>query len=187
LKKKIKVQCVLTINIFIEKIYIIVWFWYVILAVMTLFDLASFIIKNFLPNQREKYIIKHVKVFTQVPFDDNDSKKYLKVFARDYLKPDVVLVLRILSTNVNGMVVSELVRKLWDIYMNDLVKGDIVDKDSPISKDIDETKPLTEEMKDIPSDNEVFSKFPKRNGDDNNLNLLIDKNNDKIKDPSTQV
>ena len=45
-----------------------------------------------------------------------DQRKTLKAFACNYLRPDVVLVLRILANNVNGMVVSELVKKLWDAY-----------------------------------------------------------------------
>jgi len=47
---------------------------------------------------------------------ENDQKKLFNVFVREHLKPDVVLVFRLLANNVNGMVVSELVKKVWDKY-----------------------------------------------------------------------
>ena len=52
--------------------------------------------------------------------DKKEHKKALKNFALSYLRPDIVLVFKILSTNVNSLVVSELVKKLWDNYYQSL-------------------------------------------------------------------
>lgn len=135
------VQCVLSINIFTEKIYIILWFWFVILSVITFFDLFVFLFKFCFPSQRYFYVRKHVLIFSSL--DDNDklpkssskataaapatsnNKKpllhsevqMLNAFANKHLKPDIVLVLKIIAANVNGLVVSELVKELWDAYL----------------------------------------------------------------------
>lgn len=114
------VQCVLSINIFTEKIYIILWFWYVILSVITIIDLFTFIIRNCLPNQRYNYIRKHVLIFSKI--EDKEDLKHLKKFTQNYLRPDLILVLKLLATNVNAMVVSELTKRLWDKYLRVLKK-----------------------------------------------------------------
>ena len=41
----------------------------------------------------------------------------LNAFANKHLKPDIVLVLKIIAANVNGLVVSELVKELWEAYL----------------------------------------------------------------------
>jgi hypothetical protein len=116
----LKVQCVLTINIFTEKIYIILWFWYVVLTAITLIDLLTFIFRHCLPSQRYNYIRKHVLIFSKLEDNNNEEKKLLKLFALSYLRPDLILVLKLLATNVNAMVVSELIKRLWDAYLKSL-------------------------------------------------------------------
>jgi hypothetical protein len=57
-----------------------------------------------------------VIIFSDV--DKNNQGELLHKFATEYLKPDVVLVMKILATNVNGLVVSELVKYLWQSYVS---------------------------------------------------------------------
>jgi hypothetical protein len=104
----------LSINIFTEKIYVLLWFWFVILTVLTLIDLFTFIFKHCVASQRYEYVKKHVQIFNQLK--KQHQIHVLNEFTNKYLKPDVVLVLKILATNVNGLVVSELVRHLWENY-----------------------------------------------------------------------
>lgn len=41
----------------------------------------------------------------------------LNEFTNKFLKPDIVLVLKIIAANVNGLVVSELVKYLWEAFL----------------------------------------------------------------------
>ena len=106
------VQCVLSINIFTEKIYIILWFWFVILTAVTFVDLLMFLFRHGLASNRYKYIKKHFRVFSATTDDCNDLHK----FATKQLKPDVVFVLQILATNVSSLVTSRIVDELWSKY-----------------------------------------------------------------------
>ena len=108
------VQCILSINIFTEKIYIILWFWFVILTVLTVIDLILFLFRNGLSSQRNRYVKKHVEIFSKLNKEEHGA--ILAKFSNKFLKPDVVLVLKIIATNVNGIVVSELIKDLWDSY-----------------------------------------------------------------------
>lgn len=105
------VQCVLAINIFTEKIYVILWFWFVILAVYTGYDFIKYLFNNFLPSKRYSYVAKHVRIFNSIR--NPQLKQKLHMFSDNHLKPDVVFVLQILSHNVNSMVVSEISNSLW--------------------------------------------------------------------------
>lgn len=130
------VQCVLTINIFTEKIYIILWFWFVILTCITLIDLITFMVRNCLPGQRFTYIRKHIQIFSKI--ETKEQAKLLSSFTHSYLRPDLVLVLKLLATNVNAMVVSELVKRLWDTYLKTVKKISLkrVDLDDDDDSDI---------------------------------------------------
>lgn len=124
----------LSINIFTEKIYVILWFWFVILSVVTFFDLIFFMIKNMFASQRYFYVKKHVVIFsslqpplpprsTTTATTKKDSKprpsqlRALNEFSNKFLKPDIVLVLKIIAANVNGLVVSELIKYLWEAFL----------------------------------------------------------------------
>lgn len=86
-----------------------------LLTIITLFDLFTFIFHNCLKKQRNKYVEKHLLVFSKLTSRD---QKVFKDFSNKFLRPDVILVFRILSNNVNAMVVSELVKTMWDSYCN---------------------------------------------------------------------
>ena len=108
------VQCVLAINIFTEKIYVILWFWFVFLAIYTAYDFVKFILTNFLPRSRNSYITKHIRIFNNI--QQEELKQALNQFSHNYLKPDVVFVLHLLSHNVNSIVASEVSSNLWIKY-----------------------------------------------------------------------
>ncbi len=144
----------------------ILWFWFVILTILTLVDLWTFVIKNCLESQRYKYVKKHVLIFSDV--EKNNQSVLLHKFATKYLKPDVVLVMKILATNVNGLVVSELVKYLWQSY---LAKTASMDKlaDSNINIDL-------KTISDIEDDENQMPGFPVTSGtintDDSNSNSV---------------
>lgn len=56
--------------------------------------------------------------------------KALNEFSNKFLKPDIVLVLRIIASNVNGLVVSELVKYLWESFLQS--RGKDLDPDDLI-------------------------------------------------------
>lgn len=47
----------------------------------------------------------------------SNQLRFLNEFSNKFLKPDIVLVLKIIASNVNGLVVSELVKYLWETFL----------------------------------------------------------------------
>jgi len=55
-----------------------------------------------------------VQIFSKI--NKEEHGEILKKFSNKFLKPDVVLVFKIIATNVNGIIVSELIKELWENY-----------------------------------------------------------------------
>ena len=47
---------------------------------------------------------------------DQSDKKRLRRFVGEYLRPDGVLVLRLMALNTNEIVVAEVIAELWEYY-----------------------------------------------------------------------
>lgn len=119
------VQCVLSINLFNEKIFIFLWFWVCLVAFMNIFDLLGWI-HSLLVNNNDRFgyvkqrlyaannnnSIRDKKIF----LNDPEDKKLFKKFVNNYLKEDGVLALRFLSRNSQDLIVSEVVAKLFESY-----------------------------------------------------------------------
>jgi hypothetical protein len=148
------VQCVLAINIFTEKMYVILWFWFVILAVLTAVDLIRFLANSVLRGHRYRYVSKHVKIFNNVE-DDEEVDEALEEFAVEYLKQDVVFVLRLLSHNINSIVVSELVDHLWKSFLHTKgINESIVDMTDASASDavVNNSRPTLHRMATVDHD-----------------------------------
>lgn len=126
---------------------------------------------------------------------EGDNKKLFNTFSAEHLKPDVVMVFRLLSNNVNGMVVSELVKKMWDTYCQNAHHH--MDQEMKIKVAQDSNSEVFDS--DTGSDN--VPKFPLGNGNgsrhshssregqaDNRSKLVVRVNsNGKQKSPTSSV
>jgi len=56
------VQCVLPINLFNEKIYVLVWFWFVAVACVNILSIGRWALTIGLPSRRIRYVRRHLKV-----------------------------------------------------------------------------------------------------------------------------
>ncbi|VDK42107.1 unnamed protein product [Anisakis simplex] len=86
------VQCVLMINMFNEKIFLGIWFWLLIVGVLTLLNLGYWAVISFMPSFSYTFIAGNL---------------------------DGVTVLRLISDNAGEMVTSEVVADLWNMYQED--------------------------------------------------------------------
>jgi len=109
------VQCVLPINLFNEKIFLFVWFWLVLVGVVTLCSLMMWIVRfSYLPGQRH-YVKRHLKFVRRLD-QEADRRRKASEFVRRYLSQDGVFVLRLLAHNTSTVTATEFVTALWDNY-----------------------------------------------------------------------
>lgn len=108
------VQCVLPINLFNEKIYIFLWFWFVFCSILTCYSLANWIWHTVFPTARMQYIRKFLRIMDRI--GSGPDKKLANRFTMEYLRHDGVFTLRLVGKNSSDIVVAEIVSGLWDMY-----------------------------------------------------------------------
>ena len=113
--QKFTVQCVLMINMFNEKIFLFLWWWFLLVGILTIYSLVRWLFMAFLPAAQESFIRRMLNTHG-LPRDRNSAK--VSSFAKRMLKPDGILVLRLMSTNAGELITSQVVRAMWLQYVD---------------------------------------------------------------------
>lgn len=115
--KLCKVQCVLSINLFNEKIFIFLWFWLCLVSIFNVLDLFSWVYTLIINgHDRYSYIRKRLSIINHVADASTQDRALFKKFVNSYLREDVILALRLLSRNSQDLIVSEIVANLFKHY-----------------------------------------------------------------------
>lgn len=109
------VQCMLPINLFNEKIYLFIWFWLVVLTIVTTLTLVQWLIRFAARKDRRRFVSKNLKLKGRITssHSDEDAER-LDTFVNTYLKQDGVFVLRLVHINTNAITSTEFIVSLWD-------------------------------------------------------------------------
>nr|QQY02540.1 innexin 8 [Cryptocotyle lingua] len=107
------VQCVLPINMFNEKIFIFLWFWFILVAAVNTSSFLYWSYKSSFHGNRVHFIRKFLKLRDALEPGD---KKRTYAFVDSYLRQDGVFILRLVALNAGELVASEVVEKLWALY-----------------------------------------------------------------------
>uniref|UniRef100_A0A5S6QVZ4 Innexin n=1 Tax=Trichuris muris TaxID=70415 RepID=A0A5S6QVZ4_TRIMR len=110
--QRYSIQCVLVINIFNEKIFVFLWFWYVTLFLITIASAAYWAFVIVLPWPARWFISRHLEL-SEMPFEPHQSSKDVERFVSSYLKPDGVFVLRLITLRSNIIFGTDLLVSLW--------------------------------------------------------------------------
>ena len=110
------VQCVLPINLFNEKIFTFLWFWFVLVAIVTCASFLAWFWRTVFRRNRVTVVKKYLKISDNL--QNPGDKKLCKRFADQYLRDDGIFLLRIIERNTNDILMTDLVNKMWEIYRN---------------------------------------------------------------------
>ncbi|KAI6207649.1 Innexin [Aphelenchoides besseyi] len=137
------IQCVLVINIFIEKIFVLLWIWYTVLFIVTLTSLINWSLSSLPFEARKRFISRRLEL-ADVEFKQHLVEENLNRFVSEYIKMDGVFVLKmltihsvmflpeayyhsilflLLSQDVLGVLIcTELVDRMWDKFQEEQSK-----------------------------------------------------------------
>lgn len=111
---KYTVQCVLPINMWSEKVFMVLWFWLGVLIVSNLYSYQYWFRKLLFPHNRRAFISKHLTIIDKAV--KKTRKKSVKDFATNFLNHDSLLVLRVLEMSAGNRFANVVVRNLWNEY-----------------------------------------------------------------------
>lgn len=90
------VQCVLVINIFNEKIFILIWLWFSILFVVTSFDALYWFSISLFHRDRFRFVLRHLELTSDPERPElfrKEKRKQVEHFLKTYLKVIVLIML----------------------------------------------------------------------------------------------
>uniref|UniRef100_A0A914CVZ8 Innexin n=1 Tax=Acrobeloides nanus TaxID=290746 RepID=A0A914CVZ8_9BILA len=105
------VQCVLMINMFIEKIYIFLWFWFFAFFIITLLNLIFWTYRCF--SRRSRLVMVEDALALH---DTRAPKHQMNSFIDDYLKLDGVVMLRLIDSNAGYVHMADILKRLWNSH-----------------------------------------------------------------------
>ncbi|CAF0811523.1 unnamed protein product [Adineta steineri] len=129
--QRITVQCVLTVNLFNQQIFTLLWIWYVFVLICNVYALISWSIR--LGSSSRQYEFIHTRLARtsrpEIPrfrFDfkhatreigDHVHKALVKQFLTEYLEGDGYFFIRLLAANASDFIVQEVLEQLWTVYV----------------------------------------------------------------------
>ncbi|CAK5118221.1 unnamed protein product [Meloidogyne enterolobii] len=124
--------CVLVINIFNEKIFILLWLWFCILFFITLFDGLYWFSVSLFHRDRFRFVLRHLELTSDPDRPElfrKEKRKQVEHFLKAYLKVDGVLVLRMIALHAGVMYCTEITDALWKRYLSQHPEN-LIDEDS---------------------------------------------------------
>ncbi|XP_055869497.1 innexin unc-9-like isoform X2 [Biomphalaria glabrata] len=113
-------QCVLSINLFIEKIFAVTWFWLFFLGIASLVNFWKWTYDTLFSKRREHFIDKYLMILGEE--ESRKEKTLFKRFVHDYLRDDGVFLLRSVGNNSSELVLMDLIKVLWSNFRQENLK-----------------------------------------------------------------
>ena len=109
------VQCAISINLFNEKIFIVIWFWLVFISAVTTISLLQWFSRAVYWPEQQYFIKKKLKAYEV----QHRARGSVRRFVQYYLRRDGLFLFRLISKNVSEMVATEILAGLWYNYGTD--------------------------------------------------------------------
>ncbi|VDK41924.1 unnamed protein product [Anisakis simplex] len=116
-----------------HQVFILLWMWYSLLALISSISCFSWLIFAMSFEQRKKFIARRLEL-ADIEFEQKNFSCELDKFVRKHVKLDGVFVLKMLSAHAGMLICTEVVDNMWD---NFLVEEGIC---IPCSSDYDNTR-----------------------------------------------
>ncbi|TKR93702.1 hypothetical protein L596_008112 [Steinernema carpocapsae] len=105
------VQCVLMLNLFNEKIFIFLWFWFLILSLFNAINIIYWIVVSYFDKYSYGLIRKHL-IFRSVQLNQLTYGN-IEAFIRKFIRMDGLTIIRLVSDNCGDQVGADIVKELW--------------------------------------------------------------------------
>ncbi|KAI6183066.1 Innexin family-containing protein [Aphelenchoides bicaudatus] len=110
-------QCVLMINMFNEKIFVFLWFWFCIMALVSTYSLFSWFLKSFSSRADRRLISTYLAKIDPQASRSVASRAQIHRFVTQTIRPDGMFLIRLISSNSGDLVTCELLSTLWKDFI----------------------------------------------------------------------
>ncbi|KAI1721619.1 innexin domain-containing protein [Ditylenchus destructor] len=103
------IQCVLVLNMFNEKIFLFLYWWLVLVGVMTFLDMIYWSVCTRISSRRIGYMKKFVRV-------SPDDDYIFREFCDKIINADGTMLLKMLGVHTNELFTQDVLKILWENY-----------------------------------------------------------------------
>ncbi|CAD5224401.1 unnamed protein product [Bursaphelenchus xylophilus] len=104
------VQCVLVVNMFTEKIFVFLWLWFVFLALLSTVNISAWMATLAIPVCRRNFVEKYMEA-------DDATSEEINDFVEEFLRPDGVFLLKMISIHAGNVMCSRLTTRLRERHV----------------------------------------------------------------------
>jgi hypothetical protein len=113
------VQCVLMINLFNEKVFIVLWFWYIFMLFVTAYNFIRWCCDVIRFNPRIQVVRNYLKLALP-PNTSLPSDREVHAFVSHKLQMDGVFLLRLVQSNAGDTIAANLTYAMWKRFQEKL-------------------------------------------------------------------
>lgn len=117
-------QCVLPVNMLNERIYVFLWFWILLAAILTAVSIPIWFFRMAYQKSRTRFVKRFLKAGEHLSRED---KYMVKKFTREFLRHDGIFLLRMIALNAGDIICTDIVHQLWLIYKQRYYNQDLND------------------------------------------------------------
>ncbi|KAI1718645.1 innexin domain-containing protein [Ditylenchus destructor] len=112
-------QCVLMINMFIEKMYIFIWFWLVFTSIVGFCSFTWWLTQSINTYGAVAFVKRHIQLGNRHGMREKICDNDVDRFVRRKLCRDGVTILRLIKSNCGPFVTSQLALQMWNAFKED--------------------------------------------------------------------
>ena len=111
------VQCLLQINLYTEKVYAVLWFWMLFIAIASCLSFLQWLIRALFQGDRINYIQHHLAALGKINMDDPGDRVLSRRFVMEYLRQDGAFILRMISSNTNYITSTKVICAVFENWL----------------------------------------------------------------------
>ncbi|VDO57337.1 unnamed protein product [Haemonchus placei] len=135
--QRYSIQCVLSLNMFNEKIFLFLYFWFILVGILTAFDAIHLAYSTRLNSQKLQFVRKFIK-------STADEDDLMEDFCIYQVNPDMIVILNMIGAHANDVISSEVLQQMWKNYKKrrEEIGHDLTFPQVKKNGDVEETRPL---------------------------------------------
>uniref|UniRef100_A0AC35FKK4 Innexin n=1 Tax=Panagrolaimus sp. PS1159 TaxID=55785 RepID=A0AC35FKK4_9BILA len=109
------IQCVLMLNMFIEKIYLFLWAWFLVTFAITVINILYWCFRIF-SRGKKLSMINEALVQSGISDPNERDARDIEYFIRHDLRYDGIVLLRLIDSNFGYINMSNVCKQLWESF-----------------------------------------------------------------------
>ncbi|CAJ0595909.1 unnamed protein product [Cylicocyclus nassatus] len=104
--QRYSIQCVLSLNMFNEKIFLFLYFWFIIVGIATALDTVFLVYYTRFSQKRLHFITKFMKVA-------DEEEMLFEDFCLFHINSDTIVIFKMIGSHANEVIVTDVVQQMW--------------------------------------------------------------------------